>query len=179
MRNSGNRSHLRFYQIGLTRTLLSIKGYTSEAEEAYMQALKLCEAQGEIPQLFPVLRGLSSFYNYRAEFDKGAAIGEIILRPADSLDDNNMRVAGYLVLAKSLLNPNEAEACYQQAMNIAWPFEARMLELRAATRLSRLWRDQGKADRAAKLLSEVYQTCDEGFAVADLIEAKALLDELQ
>jgi predicted ATPase/class 3 adenylate cyclase len=380
-------------RIGLARALLAIKGYTSEAEEAYKQALELCETQGEIPQLFPVLRGLSTFYNYRAEFDKGAEIGEKILRLAENLDDNNIRVAGHLVLGSNLAfldqiklglshidkglayyntgeqpsqrfqlgndqgvvccttsafllwvlgypdsaveraneglalsrkinhplskayafyhagflhlwlrdpdmvrkrarealeiaeehdfqiwralatcldgvamtamhqgdqglarfregkalyqgvksppvfwpavlfmeagacalagkveegltildevtgmtsggyggvmlvadtlslkgdlflasspsNSNKAEACYQQAINIARPVEARMLELRAAIRLSRLWRDQGKADRAAQLLSGVYQTFNEGFAAADLMEAKALLDEL-
>ena len=85
---------------------------------------------------------------------------------------------GDLLLAKSPPNYNAAEACYQQAINIASPLEARMPELRAATRLSRLWRNQGKANRAAQLLSGVYQTFDEGFATADLMEAKALLDEL-
>ena len=85
---------------------------------------------------------------------------------------------GDLLLAKSPPNSNAAEACYQQAINIASPLEARMPELRAATRLSRLWRNQGKANRAAQLLSEVYQTFNEGFATADLMEAKALLDKL-
>ncbi len=48
---------------------------------------------------------------------------------------------GDLLLTRSPSNSNEAEACYQQAINIARPLEARMPELRAATRLSRLWRD--------------------------------------
>ena len=85
---------------------------------------------------------------------------------------------GDLLLAQSQTNIKDAEACYQHAINIARPFEARMPELRAATRLSRLWRDQGKTARAAQLLSRVYQTFNEGFAAADLMEAKALLEEL-
>jgi predicted ATPase len=101
----------------------------------------------------------------------GASGGVILVADALSLK-------GDLLLAKSQPNSNEAEACYQRAINMARPPEARMPELRAATRLSRLWRDQGKVDRAAQLLSGVYQTFNEGFATADLMEAKALLDEL-
>jgi predicted ATPase len=85
-------------QTSLARALMAIKGYTSEVEEAYTRALKLSEGQGEIPQLFPVLRGLSSYYMYRAEFDKGAQIGERILELAESRDDDYLRVHGYLVL---------------------------------------------------------------------------------
>lgn len=85
-------------QTSLARALLAIKGYTSEVEEAYTRALKLCEGQGEIPQLFPVLRGLSSYYMYRAEFDKGAQMGERIRQLAESTDDDYLRVHAYLVL---------------------------------------------------------------------------------
>jgi predicted ATPase/class 3 adenylate cyclase len=85
-------------QTSLARALLAIKGYTPEVEEAYTRALKLSEGLGEIPQLFPVLRGLSSYYLYRAEFDKGAQIGAKILELAESRDDDDLRVHGYLVL---------------------------------------------------------------------------------
>ena len=51
-------------------------------------------------------------------------------------------------------------------------------ELRAATSLARLWRDQGKRDEARELLAPVYGWFTEGFNTRDLKEAKALLDEL-
>ncbi len=85
-------------QTSLARALMAIKGYTSEVEEAYTRALKLSEGHGEIPQLFPVLRGLSSYHMYRAEFDKGAQIGKRILELAETSDDDYLRVHGYLVL---------------------------------------------------------------------------------
>jgi predicted ATPase/class 3 adenylate cyclase len=85
-------------QTSLARALMAVKGYTSEVEEAYTRALELSEGQGEIPQLFPVLRGLSSYYMYRAEFDKGVQMGERILKLAESRDDDVLRVHGYLVL---------------------------------------------------------------------------------
>jgi predicted ATPase len=50
-----------------------------------------------------------------------------------------------------------------------------MWELRAATSLARLWRDQVRRTRAYELLAPVYGWCTEGFDTADLKEAKALL----
>jgi predicted ATPase/class 3 adenylate cyclase len=85
-------------QTSLARALMAIKGFTAEVEEAYTRALKLSEGQGKIPQLFPVLRGLSSYYMYRAEFDKGAQIGERILELAENRNDDFLRLHGYLVL---------------------------------------------------------------------------------
>jgi predicted ATPase/class 3 adenylate cyclase len=86
----------------LARALMAIHGYTQEVEEAYARALELFEGDRELPQLFPVLRGLASFYNYRAEFEKGARVGRDILRLADAQDDPSMRVDGHLVLGASL-----------------------------------------------------------------------------
>jgi predicted ATPase len=44
--------------------------------------------------------------------------------------------------------------------------------------LSRLWQQQGKREDARKILEEVYSWFIEGFTTPDLIEAKALLEDL-
>ena len=54
----------------------------------------------------------------------------------------------------------------------------RSRELRAATSLAHLWRDQGKPAEARALLAPVYGWFTEGFDTADLKDAKALLDHL-
>ena len=64
-------------------------------------------------------------------------------------------------------------------ISIAREQGARSLELRAATSLARLWRDQGQRAEARALLAPVYATFTEGFTTRDLIDAKALLDELK
>ena len=56
--------------------------------------------------------------------------------------------------------------------------QAKSLELRTATSLARLWQQQGKRQDAYDLLAPVYGWFTEGFDTADLIGAKALLDEL-
>ncbi len=86
----------------LARALLAIKGYTPEVEEAYTRALELSQAAGELTQLFPVLRGLYSFYTFRGEFEKGIPLGEQILDLAERYDDANMQVDGHFVLGSSL-----------------------------------------------------------------------------
>ena len=55
---------------------------------------------------------------------------------------------------------------------------AKSLELRAATSLARLWRNQGKHTEARDLLAPIYGWFTEGFDTRDLKEAKALLEEL-
>ena len=74
-------------------------------------------------------------------------------------------------------NP-EAAARYHRALAIAREQGARSFELRAATSLARLWRDQGKRADARDLLAPVYAWFTEGFDTRDLLEAKALLDQL-
>ena len=72
----------------------------------------------------------------------------------------------------------EAEACFQQALDIARHQQAKLLELRAAASLARLWQQQGKRREAHQLLGGVYDWFTEGFDTSDLQTAKVLLDEL-
>jgi predicted ATPase len=88
------------------------------------------------------------------------------------------RLKGELLLQRSVAPPEEAEACFQQALDIARRQQAKSLELRAAMSLSRLWQRQGKRDAARQVLAEVYGWFTEGFDTADLQEAKVLLEEL-
>jgi class 3 adenylate cyclase/predicted ATPase len=88
------------------------------------------------------------------------------------------RLKGELLLSLSADNHAEAEGCLHQALVIARRQQAKALELRAATSLSRLWRQQGKRTEAHQLLAEIYGWFTEGFDTADLQEARALLDAL-
>ena len=73
----------------------------------------------------------------------------------------------------------EAEACFERALEISRARGTRWLELRAAVSLARLWQAQGRRDEARELLAGVYGWFTEGFDTVDLVEAKALLQELQ
>ncbi len=73
---------------------------------------------------------------------------------------------------------SEAEECFLKAIEIARKQQAKSLELRAVMSLSRLWQSQGKKEEARQMLAEVYGWLTEGFDTKDLLEAKALLEEL-
>jgi hypothetical protein len=75
-------------------------------------------------------------------------------------------------------DPAKAEDSFRTALAIAREQGTRGYELRAATSLARLWREQGQRGEARDLLAPVYGWFTEGFDTADLKEAKALLDEL-
>jgi predicted ATPase len=84
-------------------------------------------------------------------------------------------VMGHL---RSEVDPDAARASYECALEIARAQGSQAMELRAATGLAQLWRGQGKAKDASKLLAPVYGRFTEGFGTPDLIAAKALLDEI-
>lgn len=83
-----------------------------------------------------------------------------------------------LGLAKGTAGETAAEACFLRALDVSRRQQARLLELRAATSLARLWRGQGRADEARRLLGGVRAGFTEGFDTRDLEEAARLLEEL-
>jgi predicted ATPase len=91
-------------------------------------------------------------------------------------DAEMRRVRGTLLAEGG--DPVGAEAQFLEAVQVAQDQGAKHWELRAATDLTRLWRNQGKRTEAHDLLAPVYDWFTEGFDTPDLKEAKALLDEL-
>ena len=87
------------------------------------------------------------------------------------------RRKGVILLSIASGKEFDVESCSEQAIEIAREQGAKSLELRAATSLARLWRDQGKSREAYDMLAPVYGWFTEGFDTADLKEAKLLLDE--
>ncbi len=89
-----------------------------------------------------------------------------------------LRLKGELLLMQSTAaGAKTAEYLFQQAQGEAHRQEALSWELRAATSLARLLRNQGRPADAITCLQPVYDRFTEGFGTADLITAKRLLDE--
>jgi hypothetical protein len=75
------------------------KGYGApEVQHAYDRARELCRHMEEMPQLFPVLRGLSTFYSARAELQTAHELAEELLRLAQRAQDPAMLVEAYSML---------------------------------------------------------------------------------
>lgn len=73
---------------------------------------------------------------------------------------------------------SDVEACFATAITVAREQDAKSFELRAATSLARLWREQGHREKARGLLTPIYGWFTEGFGTPDLRDAKTLLNEL-
>jgi hypothetical protein len=96
-------------RISLARALMASKGYTPEVEQAHTRALELLEGR-QLPQLFPVLRGLASFYIFRADFDRYTQVAREILRLAEQQNDASMLVNGHLLVGTGLGFLNDLHA---------------------------------------------------------------------
>jgi predicted ATPase len=108
-----------------------------------------------------------------------AAVAYFERRGSDALWEPEVhRLMGDLLLRRHPSAPDRAEVSYRRAIERARSQESKSWELRAATSLARLWRDQGKPAAARDLLAPVYGRFTEGFDTADLRDAKALLEEL-
>jgi class 3 adenylate cyclase/predicted ATPase len=93
-------------------------------------------------------------------------------------DAELVRLHAELSLSSKPGSEPDAEARLRRALEIARRQDCHTFELRAATSLARLWRDQGKHPDAHDLLAPIYAWFTEGFDTLDLVEAKALLGEL-
>jgi predicted ATPase/DNA-binding winged helix-turn-helix (wHTH) protein len=90
-----------------------------------------------------------------------------------------LRIEGEMILKAGAAEADAAaEAAFRRSLDMAHRQGARSWALRTATSLARLWRDRGRAAEARTLLADVYSGFSEGFATADLVAAKSVLDEL-
>ena len=87
-----------------------------------------------------------------------------------------LRLKGWMLTLKGDLEG--AERNYLASLDWSHEQQAKSWELRTSTSLARLWQSQGKRKEALDLLKPVYDWFTEGFDTKDLIDAKALLEEL-
>jgi len=111
-----------------------------------------------------------------------AAIDDALAKAAASgergWDAEIHRLRGELTARLPHPDPTKAEESFRTALAIAREQGTRGYELRAATSLARLWREQGRRGEARDLLAPLYGSFTEGFDTADLKDANRLLDEL-
>jgi predicted ATPase len=129
------------------------------------------------------LMALAELYGKAGQVDEGlqrlTEAAELVEMTEERWAEAEMhRLSGTLFLSTNKRDAAAAEKSFNRALAVARRQGAKLWELRAATDLARLWRDQGKPRQARDLLAPVYGWFTEGFDTHDLKEAKALLNEL-
>jgi predicted ATPase/DNA-binding winged helix-turn-helix (wHTH) protein len=90
-----------------------------------------------------------------------------------------LRAEGEIILKEGASDAAcAAETLFRRSLEISRQQDALSWELRAATSLARLRRDQGRIREAHDVLAPVHARFTEGFGTPDLMMARALLDEL-
>jgi len=130
------------------------------------------------------LSGLAEALGAAGRIDDGiTAIDEALERATRNEElwflPEALRIKGELNLLKCAPKfAGVSEDHFAQALDLAGRQGALSWELRTATSLARLRRDEGRIQEAHQLLAPIYDRFTEGFDTADLIGAKALLDTL-
>lgn len=145
---TGARRAQASFLLGLVEAY-TLSGQMARGHDCLMEALKVMDAQSE----------------HWCEAELYRLRGELLMQ-----EGANSQAHGQ--------QEEDVQACFQQALTIARGQQAKLLELRAAISLSRLWQQQGKREEAHDLLAPVYDWFTEGFETADLKDAKTLLDSL-
>jgi class 3 adenylate cyclase/predicted ATPase len=160
--------------------LLSLTGGFSNAEPLIVEVISAYRSAGS--KLF-LSWSLSNLAKAAAQLEQFGAACNCIREAIATVEVTGerwtepevYRVAGEIELMMPKPDLAKAEAHFERALAIARQQQAKSWELRAATSMARLWRDQGKSQHARELLAPVYGWFTEGFDTLDLQEAKELL----
>ena len=161
----------------------SAGGATDEAIAMIRDGIEAARATGAVAFL-PHILALAAEADARAgNPESGLEALEDALALCDQNDERYYeaeihRLRGELLLALEPPDEDRAEQALQRAFELAHTQGARMLELRAAVSLGRLWRDRRRSEQARELLAPLYGWFTEGLDTPDLRNAAALLAEL-
>ena len=163
--------------------LLAVTGKASDAIRVINSGIAAYRSTGATVMRPFYLSHLASAYVQFGQFDNAwrcisEAMTAVETTKESWCEAEVHRLAGEIELKSPEPDRAKAEAYFERALAVARQQQAKSWELRAAMSMARLWRDQGKRDKARNLLTPVYGWFTEGFYTLDLKEAKALLGEL-
>ena len=164
-------------------SLLALTGQASNAAQITTSGISAWRSTGSTLWLPWYLSNLARAYAELGQFDDARRCISEAMTAVETTKERWIkaevhRVAGDIALMSPQPDSAKAETYFERALAVARKQQAKSWELRAAMSLARLWRGQGKPQRARELLAPVYGWFTEGFDTLDLKEARALLDEL-
>ena len=153
---------LRPHFVGLLAEALAKAGKPEDGLRLLDEALEVSHLNGET--------------YYQAELYR--IKGDVLLMQAADRESSLAAASGKPMAGAEPSAVAQAQACFDEAIEIARRQKAKSWELRAVMRLARLYQNRGKRQEALDRLTRIYESFTEGFDTLDLREAKALLTEL-
>jgi len=160
---------------------LTLLGLVQEGMAQIREGMAVDKSMGVRLNLSGTLCSLAEAQAKAGQPEEGFTTLTEALALVEETDERYCEAELYRLRAELLLMQGdevEAEISLLKAIEVARRQQAKSWELRATTSLARLWQRQGRRDDARALLFEIYGWFTEGFDTPDLMEAKALLDEL-
>jgi len=157
-------------EAGVTEAREGVAGWRATGAEAFVPTMLALQAEAQREAGEPAQASL-------AVLDEGIAVANKIGERWYEAELHRLR--GECLLTLATPDQAAAEAAFVRALEVARGQGAKMWELRAATILARLWRDQGKQGAAHDLLAPLRAWFTEGFDTPDLREASRLLDSFR
>ena len=164
--------------------VLALTSKASEAVQTISVAITAYRSTGATVWVTSFLSYLALAYAEVGKFDDawrviGEAMSTIETTKERWFEAETNRIAGEIALKVGRAETQKSASIFRACpRGLRVNNRQRSWELRAATSMARLWRDQGKPQQARELLAPVYGWFTEGFDTLDLKEAKALLREL-
>jgi len=171
------------YGSGFEGQLYAKRGKLALAERLLRSCLESLR-QGRSETLYTTfLTDLAAVLARAGRFDEGLVAGAEALERTERHDafwwmPEAMRIKGEVLMQANLSDPESIEDCFTRSLAGARRQGALSWELRTATSLARLWKQQGRPADAAALLKPIYARFTEGFGTADLRAARTLLEGL-
>jgi len=160
------------------------RGDITAGLQALRGGLEQAGAARFLPRFLLLLGELASCLGEAGEIALGLETVDETLARCEARDERwylaeLLRIKGELAILEGAADAAAAaEGHFLQALDCARRQGALSWELRTATDLASLLRDQYRAAEARELLGSVYGRFTEGFATVDLQEAKSLLEQL-
>ena len=181
------RHPMRLWQLwarGFNGMVMAKRGDVTAGLEVLRGALDEAGEAKFLPRFLLPLGEFAACLGEAGEVTEGLAIVDDALTRCRMRDEGwylaeLLRIRGELILKGGGSEAAaKAEQEYLSALDWARQQGALFWELRAATSIARLWREQGRSTAGTILLQGVCDRFTEGFAIADLKTATGLLDTL-
>jgi len=160
-----------------------VRGEYSQSLESAQEALRRAQQINELNRPFYLAELAAGAAEAKHEEEAECFLNEAVAQ-ADASGESWCEAEMYLLKGEFRLAQDSAAGAAQavdaflRSLDVARSQSAKEWEVRTAISLARLWQSQGKHKAAHDLLAPIYAWFNEGFDTKDLIEAKALLDEL-